>query len=143
MLPSRAKQILAANIRLHSGGTDTQSFREKIEKKSGVSARTIGNMMSDNDVSPTLSNIEAVAAALNTDVATLLSDRKTPPRSDQGHHEVFGVSRNAQSIIDRLIELDTNHQSPPELYALIERALDLAAPAAAKGYPSLDKLPEE
>lgn len=143
MLPSRAKQILAANIRRHSGGTDTQAFREKIEKKSGVSARTIGNMMSDNDVSPTLSNIEAVANALNTDVATLLSDRSSLPGQGQSKQAVSNVSVSAQSIIDRLIELDTRNQSPPALYALIERALDLAAPTAAKGYPGLDKMQEE
>ncbi|MCK2095204.1 hypothetical protein [Thauera aromatica] len=76
MLPNKAKQTLAANLRLLSGGTDTQAFRERIAKKTGgeVSARTIGTMMSSTTGNPTLANIEAVATALSMTVAELLTE---------------------------------------------------------------------
>lgn len=76
MLPNKAKQTLAANLRLLSGGTDTQAFRERIAKKTGgeVSARTIGSMMSASAGNPTLANIEAVAAALNVTLRDLFTE---------------------------------------------------------------------
>lgn len=74
MLPIKAKRILAANLRILSGGTDTQAFRLRVEKKSGVSARTIGYMLSESSGNPTLANLESVADALGVTIGELLTE---------------------------------------------------------------------
>ncbi|MCK9985666.1 MAG: hypothetical protein AzoDbin1_02138 [Azoarcus sp.] len=148
MLPSKAKSILATNLRTLSGGTDTQAFREKIAKKTGgdVSARTIGNMMSVNyPGNPTLANLEAVANALDVTVGELLTENLGRNTSANDARKVaaaaFAVSPRAHSIIERLSALERAHRSPPALYALIENALDLIQPAAGAGdYPGLEDL---
>ena len=73
MLQSKAKAAIRAHLRAASGGTDTQQFRVRVAKKSGVGARTIGTMMSDEGGNPTLSNIEAVAEAIGLTPAEFLS----------------------------------------------------------------------
>jgi hypothetical protein len=121
-----------------SGGTDTQAFRERIAKKTGgvVSARTIGTMLSAAGTgNPTLANIEAVALALNLSASELLAEnlgRTKPEETERGASAppipTIAASPQATSIFQRLAALEQEGSSPPALYEVIERVIDLAAP---------------
>lgn len=119
MLPNKAKQTLAANLRLLSGGTDTQAFRERIAKKTGgeVSARTIGSMMSASTGNPTLANIEAVAAALNVTVSDLFTEGL-----GRAAHE--GEQTQASRALAALDELQARYAAAdPATRTLVDLAL--------------------
>ncbi len=132
MLQSDAKEAIRANLRLASGGTDTQQFRDRIAKKSGVSPRTIGTMMSDGG-NPRLDNIEAVANAIGKSASELLINPNTAKsKSSAGASEADSttqfvhISPAATRIIERLQQAESAGTSSPKLLALIEAALDLA-----------------
>lgn len=164
MLPSHAKKLLADNLRLLSGGTDTQAFRERIAKRTGgaVSARTIGSMMSATSGNPTLQNIEAVAEALGVSIANLFSANLgkgarlasdvqgdggaagehgvTSEGLDQGH----AVSANTLAVLKRLEAAEAAGSTTPELFRALEAVLDLAQPPkTGGGYDGLDRMPAE
>lgn len=145
MLPSDSKKALAANLRRYSGGTDTQAFRAKLETRSGVAARTIGNMMSDNEISPTLANIDRIAKALGCTAADLLTDKASLPKPTAARgqvsaepDEMYGLSPRTLQLISRLARLERDAQSPPALLNLIESALDLIEPTASGYKVSVD-----
>lgn len=137
-----AKIILAENIRTLMSRNPHLSSQNALGKASAVGQTTIGNWLRQEYSSQRLEQVEAIARAFRIDVGKLLTENLGEKPNDD-HSPNIAVSSSAQSIIDRLIELDTRNQSPPALYALIESALDLAAPTAAKGYPGLDKMQEE
>lgn len=155
MLPNKAKQTLAANLRLLSGGTDTQAFRERIAKKTGgeVSARTIGTMMSSTAGNPTLANVEAVATALNMTVAELLTENLGRNKQGAAGASVAAeaasaadasLSPAARAVIERICAAEGAGASSPQLLQAIEAVLDLAHPrASAGGYSGLDNLHAE
>lgn len=164
MLPSHAKKLLADNLRLLSGGTDTQAFRVRIAKRAGgaVSARTIGSMMSPTAGNPTLQNIEAVADALGVTIASLFSPnlgRGGQPVShskdnDSGalNHDVINnveAQRTAASprtlaVLKRLEAAEAAGSTTPELFRALEAVLDLAQPpTTGGGYDGLERMPAE
>lgn len=121
MLPSRAKQSLARNLRKISGGTDTQGFRERLSKKTGgaVSPRTIGTMMSEDSGNPTLANIEAVASALGLTISELLADDSVAKETRGSYSASLSAdsSPEAARLIERYLSAD------PATRALIDIAL--------------------
>lgn len=139
-----AKKNLSENIRKLLGGF-SQDTLQRAAQKSGVSARTIGNMISLNAGNPTLANICAIAAAYKVTPAELLSPNlgkgtTSDSTADRASSDPI-LSAHAAEIISRIVELDRQHLSPPALYALIENALSLVQPnAGPRDYPGLDDL---
>lgn len=137
MLPSRAKQSLARNLRKISGGTDTQGFRERLSKKTGgaVSPRTIGTMMSEDSGNPTLANIEAVAVALGMTISELLSDGNLAQESRASYaaSPAAASSPEASRLIERIHALESSGASSPQLYHTIEAVIDLVSPSTSPG----------
>lgn len=144
MLPNKAKQTLAANLRLLSGGTDTQAFRERIAKKTGggVSARTIGSMMSASTGNPTLANIEAVAAALNVTLSDLFSEglgrtageaeQTQPPRAQPSLDKLQARYAAADPATRTLVDLalaDPDQPVPEDLSPSLRAMVNMARAA--------------
>lgn len=151
------REILADNlIYLMSKSADckSQNALAKRSQKQGnnlkVGQTTIGNILrAKEDKSlpfPKLDTVENLATIFGISVGALLTKDlgKLDPAASQTNDQArrtTTLSPAAQSIVERLTELDAAQSSPPALYALIENAMDLISPAstdeAASGHPDL------
>lgn len=144
MLPNKTKRILAANLRLLSGGSDTRTFRDHIHKKSGVAPRTIGYMLSEDDGNPTLESIEKLANAVGYTVAQLLTenlgrDSQPAPAVTQ---PLDSYSTTLSGLITRLAEAEATLPNFTLIAATIDGILDIAfASTSASGPTKSTKRP--
>lgn len=153
-----ARERLADNLAALMSGHPILNSQNAIARKSGVAQTTIGYMLRPHvhTGSPKLDNIERIAEAFGITVSELLAEqtgetvgkgdektKRSPPQTPPPF-EPLGMSHRAQSIIERLAELESAGASSPQLLSAIEAVLELVAPVASNdGYPGLNKLRPE
>lgn len=131
-------QTLAENLN-ELMRTHQLSSNEKVASATGLGTGTIQRTRRAES-SATLKTIESLAQAFRISPSKLLTENLGRSSLEKNPD---ALSDQAARLVQRISQLDRSHQSSPALYALIENALDLAAPPGDQGYPGLDKLPEE
>jgi hypothetical protein len=107
------RDILAENLQRHIEREKT--YANHVAKKAGLSANSVGRMLKNAEVSPTLTSITAVADVLRIPAWSLLIDGAPcdPVRIrklSQLIETYLTLSPDGQAAVERIIELEARHQ---------------------------------